>query len=180
MSNDAGTACMTKTPADQPTVLSWSNFPRNTPIEQVLEVFSELFIHIFDELNRNCKEEIEAVRVQHPFKDLRYARPTLRLTFQEGIQLLRDAGYDGKMCEVFVFCCSVDTRISRKNIQRRGKDLFDSHWCKSISTAPQGSDIASSDVLLQQALEKHPALSVLAELAHLSTHAGDLHSCARL
>lgn len=62
----------------------------------MLEVFSELFIHIFDELNRNCKEEIEAVRVQHPFKDLRYARPTLRLTFQEGIQLLRDAGYDGK------------------------------------------------------------------------------------
>eukprot|EP00752_Nemacystus_decipiens_P010383 g9253.t1 len=61
---------------------------------EVLEVFSELFIHIFDELNRNCKEEIEAVRVQHPFKDLRYARPTLRLTFQEGIQLLRDAGYD--------------------------------------------------------------------------------------
>jgi len=63
----------------------------------VLEVFSELFIHIFDELNRHCKEELEAVRVQHPFKDLRYARPTLRLTFQEGIQLLRDAGYDGEL-----------------------------------------------------------------------------------
>ncbi|CAM9531555.1 unnamed protein product [Laminaria digitata] len=61
---------------------------------EVLEVFSELFIHIFDELNRHCKEELEAVRQQHPFKDLRYTRPTLRLTFQEGIQLLRDAGYD--------------------------------------------------------------------------------------
>lgn len=35
------------------------------------------------------------MRLQHPFEDLRYARPTLRLTFQEGIQLLRDAGYDG-------------------------------------------------------------------------------------
>lgn len=64
---------------------------------KVLEVFSDLFVHIFDELNRNCKEELEAVRVQHPFKDLRYARPTLRLTFQEGIQLLIDAGYDGEL-----------------------------------------------------------------------------------
>lgn len=63
--------------------------------KKVLQVFSDLFIHIFDELNRNCKEDLEAVRQQHPFKDLRYARPTLRLTFQEGIQLLRDAGYDG-------------------------------------------------------------------------------------
>ncbi|CAM9685787.1 unnamed protein product [Ectocarpus sp. 6 AP-2014] len=61
---------------------------------EVLEVFSDLFINIFDELNRNCKEELEAVRTQHPFEDLRYARPTLRLTFQEGIQLLIDAGYD--------------------------------------------------------------------------------------
>lgn len=65
------------------------------PCRKVLQVFSELFIHIFDEINRNCKEELEAVRQQHPFKDLRYARPTLRITFQEGIQLLRDAGYDG-------------------------------------------------------------------------------------
>lgn len=64
-------------------------------------MFSELFIHIFDGLNRCCKDEIEAVRQQHPFKDLRYSRPTLRLTFQEGIQLLRDAGYDGE-CSLFV------------------------------------------------------------------------------
>lgn len=72
--------------------------PLNERLPKVLEVFSELFIHIFDELNRHCKEELEAVRQQHPFKDLRYTRPTLRLTFQEGIQLLRDAGYDGKSC----------------------------------------------------------------------------------
>lgn len=38
------------------------------------------------------------MRAQHPFEDLRYARPTLRLTFQEGIQLLIDAGYDGEVC----------------------------------------------------------------------------------
>ena len=87
--------CILRQPSNQQTKRSKIIFVTR-PSTQVLEVFSELFIHIFDELNRNCKEEIEAVRVQHPFKDLRYARPTLRLTFQEGIQLLRDAGYDGK------------------------------------------------------------------------------------
>lgn len=62
---------------------------------KVLEVLSNLFIHIFEELNRCCSVELDTVRQQHPFQDLRYARPTLRLTFAEGIQLLRDAGYDG-------------------------------------------------------------------------------------
>lgn len=85
-------------------VLRFSYAPLPHPPLKVLEVFSELFIHIFDELNRNCQEEIEAVRAQHPFKDLRYARPTLRLTFQEGIQLLRDAGHDGKVLPL-VFAC---------------------------------------------------------------------------
>ncbi|CAM9840822.1 unnamed protein product [Choristocarpus tenellus] len=61
--------------------------------DQVLDVLSELFIHIFDQLNSRCKVELEAIRTQHPFKDLRYLRPTLRLTYQEGMQLLHDAGY---------------------------------------------------------------------------------------
>lgn len=79
---------------------------------QVLEMFSELFIHIFDELNRWCKSDIDTVRQQHPFEDLRYARPTLRLTFQEGIQLLRDAGCDGTLhvddlSIIFIMICSV-------------------------------------------------------------------------
>jgi len=59
---------------------------------EILDVFSDLFIGIFDGLNERCKTEIEAVRQQHPFEDLRYCRPTLKLSYQEGCQLLRDAG----------------------------------------------------------------------------------------
>ena len=51
---------------------------------EVLDVFSDLFIYIFDELNKRCKNEIEAVRKQYPFEDLRYSRPTLRITYEEG------------------------------------------------------------------------------------------------
>lgn len=61
---------------------------------EVLDVFSDLFIFMFDELNKRCKDEIEAVRAQHPFEDLVYTRPSLRITYAEGIALLREAGID--------------------------------------------------------------------------------------
>jgi aspartyl-tRNA synthetase len=62
--------------------------------DEVLEVFSDLFIHIFDGINSRCKNELERVREQHPFEDLKYLRPTLKLTYAEGCALLRGAGID--------------------------------------------------------------------------------------
>jgi len=59
---------------------------------EVLEVMDGMFLYIFDGLNARCKPEIEAVRVQYPFTDLKYKRPTLRIEFPEGIKLLREAG----------------------------------------------------------------------------------------
>ena len=61
---------------------------------EVLEVFSDLFIGIFDGINERCKDELERIREQHPFEDLKYLRPTLRLTYKEGCKLLRDSGVD--------------------------------------------------------------------------------------
>lgn len=62
--------------------------------DEVLDLFSDLFIYIFDGLNERCKEEIERVREQHPFEDLKYLRPTLKLTYAEGCALLRGAGIE--------------------------------------------------------------------------------------
>mmetsp|Transcript_17504 Transcript_17504/g.35984 ORF Transcript_17504/g.35984 Transcript_17504/m.35984 type:complete len:612 (+) Transcript_17504:145-1980(+) len=62
--------------------------------DEVLDLFSDLFIHIFDGLNKRCKRELEAVREQHPFEDLRYCKPTLKLTYAEGCALLREAGVE--------------------------------------------------------------------------------------
>mmetsp|Transcript_54724 Transcript_54724/g.81260 ORF Transcript_54724/g.81260 Transcript_54724/m.81260 type:complete len:612 (+) Transcript_54724:51-1886(+) len=61
---------------------------------EVLDVFSDLFIHIFDGINNHCKDEIERVREQHPFEDLKYLRPTLKISYAEGCQLLREAGIE--------------------------------------------------------------------------------------
>jgi len=62
--------------------------------DEVLEVFSDLFIYIFDGINERCKAELERVREQHPFEDLEYLRPTLKLTYAEGCALLREAGVE--------------------------------------------------------------------------------------
>lgn len=61
---------------------------------EVLDVFSDLFISIFDGLNERCKDELERVREQHPFEDLKYLRPTLKISYAEGCALLREAGVD--------------------------------------------------------------------------------------
>jgi alkanesulfonate monooxygenase SsuD/methylene tetrahydromethanopterin reductase-like flavin-dependent oxidoreductase (luciferase family) len=58
---------------------------------EVLDVFSELFIFIFDGLNARFRREIETVRAQHPFEDLAYTRPSLRLTYAEGVAMLRES-----------------------------------------------------------------------------------------
>lgn len=62
--------------------------------DEILDVFSDLFIAIFDGLNERCRNEIERVREQHPFEDLKYLKPTLKITFAEGCKLLREAGVD--------------------------------------------------------------------------------------
>jgi len=59
---------------------------------EVLDVLEELFLHIFEGLNQNCKREIEAVRAQYPFEDLKFSRPALRMKFPEAAALLREHG----------------------------------------------------------------------------------------
>jgi aspartyl-tRNA synthetase len=66
----------------------------NEHYDEVLNVFSDLFISIFDGLNEHCKTELERVREQHPFEDLKYLKPSLKITYAEGCKLLREAGIE--------------------------------------------------------------------------------------
>lgn len=44
---------------------------------EVLDALGNCFIHIFDRLNANFGKELEVVRKQHPFENLKYLRKTL-------------------------------------------------------------------------------------------------------
>ncbi len=59
---------------------------------EVLDTIDGLFRYIFDGLKKQCSKEIEAIRRQFPFTDLRYLDKTLVLDFKDGIQLLKDDG----------------------------------------------------------------------------------------
>eukprot|EP00928_Gymnodinium_smaydae_P054817 TRINITY_DN38520_c0_g1_i1.p2 TRINITY_DN38520_c0_g1~~TRINITY_DN38520_c0_g1_i1.p2 ORF type:complete len:768 (-),score=244.02 TRINITY_DN38520_c0_g1_i1:98-2401(-) len=64
----------------------------NDHYSEVLDVLDGMFNHIFKGLNERFKDEIEAVRRQYPFEDLKWKYPCRRFTFQEAIELLRAEG----------------------------------------------------------------------------------------
>ncbi|KAJ0241548.1 hypothetical protein HA466_0209710 [Hirschfeldia incana] len=66
----------------------------NEHYSEIMDLVDELFVFIFTELNEKCKKELEAVGKQYPFEPLKFLEKTLRLTFEEGIQMLKEAGVE--------------------------------------------------------------------------------------
>ncbi|XP_076898549.1 aspartate--tRNA ligase 2, cytoplasmic-like [Bidens hawaiensis] len=61
---------------------------------EVMDIVDRVFVKIFDKVNETCQEQLAAIGIQYPFKPLKYLRNTLRLTFEEGIQMLKEAGVE--------------------------------------------------------------------------------------
>ncbi|KAL6572570.1 hypothetical protein OROMI_013528 [Orobanche minor] len=59
---------------------------------EVMDLVDMLFVEIFDELNKTYCVELDTIKAQYPFEDLKYCKKTVRITFEEGIQMLKDAG----------------------------------------------------------------------------------------
>ncbi|KAG1426445.1 hypothetical protein G6F59_004239 [Rhizopus arrhizus] len=66
----------------------------NEHYHEVLEVLENLFVYIFTNLKNRFKEEIETIKKQYEFEDFEFLPKTLRLSFAEGIQMLREAGVE--------------------------------------------------------------------------------------
>lgn len=49
----------------------------------------ELFAYIFDGIADRFQQELHTIALQYPFEPLKYLRPPLRITFNEGIDMLR-------------------------------------------------------------------------------------------
>ncbi|XP_002965575.2 aspartate--tRNA ligase 1, cytoplasmic [Selaginella moellendorffii] len=61
---------------------------------EIIDLIGKLFIYVFNELNKNCKKELETINSQYPFEPLQYLDETLVLAFAEGIQMLKEAGFE--------------------------------------------------------------------------------------
>ena len=56
---------------------------------EVLDVMGNLFNYIFDGITDKFQHELNIIAQQYPIEPLQYLRPPLRITFEEGITLLR-------------------------------------------------------------------------------------------
>ena len=59
---------------------------------EALEVFSDLFIFIFEQLDLRCKHELNLIAQMYPVEKFKFLKPSLRLTFAEGCALLKEHG----------------------------------------------------------------------------------------
>ncbi|KAL6269029.1 hypothetical protein ACE6H2_025940 [Prunus campanulata] len=90
-SSEGGAAVFTLDYKGQPACLAQS--PQlYKQMASVMDIVARLFVTIFGTLNKTCQKELEAVGRQYPFEPLKYLPETLRLTFEEGVQMLKDAG----------------------------------------------------------------------------------------
>lgn len=61
---------------------------------EVIDVIHGLFVHIFDGLKNNYKHELNVVANQYPFEILEYTKEVVKLTFHEGVALLKEKGIE--------------------------------------------------------------------------------------
>ena len=61
---------------------------------EVMNLIWDLFSYIFTTIPTTHKKEMEAVNSQFPFEPLLLPKERVILTFQEGVQMLKEAGFD--------------------------------------------------------------------------------------
>ncbi|GAB2233351.1 hypothetical protein Droror1_Dr00002573 [Drosera rotundifolia] len=69
-------------------------FRLKSQIKNVMDIVDRLFVAIFDGLKESCSKEGETIGSQYPFTTPEYLRKTLRLTFKEGVEMLKEAGIE--------------------------------------------------------------------------------------
>jgi aspartyl-tRNA synthetase len=118
---------------------------------EVLDVMDAMFNHIFTGLNTACKKELEAVRQQHPFEDLKWSYPCLRLEYPEAVRLLVENGpgvIQGDIDNIELELASMEANNpeleeSRKRLEKRKSELL-AHL-ESVTVHKENQDMGTSD-----------------------------------
>jgi aspartyl-tRNA synthetase len=53
-----------------------------------------MFVYIFSGLQARFAKEIDIIRAQYPFENFKFLPKSLRLTYQDAVQLLRENGHE--------------------------------------------------------------------------------------
>lgn len=66
----------------------------NEHYHEVLELLGQLFIYIFNGIEKRFSAELAVIQRQYPFEPFQCKSPAVRITFKEGIRLLRECGVE--------------------------------------------------------------------------------------
>lgn len=65
----------------------------NENYHELMDMAANLFVYIFSRLEEHHKKDLEAINEQFNFEPFKYVYPVPKLTFEEGVKLLAEAGY---------------------------------------------------------------------------------------
>jgi len=89
---------------------------------EIVDTIGNLFTYIFSGLNERCKEELEVINKQYPFKPFQWSEKFVSLTFQEACDLLKKhKNIDQNPHEDF-------TRKSEEEVGNIVKELYNSDF----------------------------------------------------
>ncbi len=66
----------------------------NQNYHEILDIFNFLFIELFEELKSNFGTEIEEFWSEYGIEPFEFSKPSVRITFKEGVKLLRESGIE--------------------------------------------------------------------------------------
>ncbi|CAL4952473.1 unnamed protein product [Urochloa decumbens] len=92
---------------------------------EVCDLIDGLFVSIFKHLTEKCKYELGIINSQYPFEPLKYLDQTLRLTYEEGIQMLKEAGTE--MDPMGDLNTEAERKLGRLVKEKYGTDFFILH-----------------------------------------------------
>ena len=65
----------------------------------MLDLIGELMVYMVTQLKQRFARELSIINEQYPFEEFKICDPVLKLSFKEGVQMLKDAGIEQEPLE---------------------------------------------------------------------------------
>jgi aspartyl-tRNA synthetase len=113
---------------------------------EVLDVMDALFNHLFTGLSTTYRRELDSIRAQYPFEDLKWRYPCLKLEYKDAVSLLVKHGprfIESDIAAIETELESVTDEESRKRLEKRKSEL--AAHSESVKRHEPNQDMGTSD-----------------------------------
>jgi len=63
---------------------------------EVLDLLADMFVYIFENIEKQFKTELDMIKTQYPFEDFKCKTPVVKLHYKEGVKMLNASGFKQK------------------------------------------------------------------------------------